>query len=210
MALRFPVFLGLCLSLSGCATLISEVKPERQDVIGIYEVDAQISWNRRNEYGNAHDGPAMTWTSNGMPIDYLLFFRPVESGQNLVSKVFPGLPFHPFDYLASIKTYPSYESSMDAAQIRQLFVSTLETSRLQDVEVSPARDFDFGGVPGKQSDISFRRDGGAEMKGRIVWTKHDDRLYAIVFAALAVHYYDQLSGPVERLLASLKFNPKSS
>ena len=91
MALRLFALLGLFISLSGCTTLISEVKPGRQSVIGIYEVDAQLSWNRRNEYGNDYDGPAMTWTRNGMPVDYLLFFRPVESGQGLASKVFPGV-----------------------------------------------------------------------------------------------------------------------
>ncbi len=222
MAFRIFFIFGAFLSLSGCTLLtdslaeppgLSEVTPSRQVVAEVYEVTAQVTWNQTSIYRYGYKRPmAMSiWTSNGTPIDYLLFYYPVEDGETLVANPGKTDTFHPVFYQGRKKgRYLGYASEMDAAQVRDLFVSTLDASGLKDVEASAARDFDFGGTPGKQIDISFRRDGGAEVKGRIVWTQHDGRLYAIVFAALAVHYHDRLSGPVERLLASLKFNPKAS
>jgi hypothetical protein len=171
--------------LAGCAawTLVDN---QRHSVAGRYSVAAQIQWSRIKQ------GGVELWTVDGVALQAVRFFDPLEDGSALLSR-----PTESDDKL------PVFRSGMTPTEVQELVVHTVERSGGANVRASGLRPWRFGGLAGFRFELEFLNDSGLEMRAIFAGALDGERLLLVAYSGTRAHYYPKYLPVVERLLESI-------
>jgi hypothetical protein len=134
------------LALAACATPITLITPDRQNIGGAFSVDPGGRWNR---YGiPIYDGNVEVWTLDGLSLNALLFVTGTKDGEPIFTLRQTGG--------SKGEAPPPFRSKMSALQIKELFGATLTRAfGTANVETSALRTSTFGGQPGFAFDTAW-------------------------------------------------------
>ena len=174
------------LSLTGCAAW-TLVEGEAQRVANRYTVAPQIQWSRIKQ------GDVELWTVDGIGLQALRFFDPIEEGEGLFTRS-PD----------SEARLPVFRADMTASDVQEFVVHSVQLGGGVQVEASGLRPWKLGSVDGFRFELSFLNDAGLEMQGVIAGAVDAGKLYLITYTGTRAHYFPKHLPAVERLLASVR------
>jgi hypothetical protein len=185
MGARILVPAVAAMLLAGCAAW-TLVDTQRQTVAGRYSVAPQIQWSRIEQ------GGVEQWTVDGVALQAVRFFDPLEDGSALLSR-----PTESDDKL------PVFRSGMTPTEVQELVVHTVERSGGARVNASGLRPWRFGGLSGFRFELEFVNEAGLEMRAIFVGALDGERLLIVAYSGTRAHYYPKYLPVVERLLESI-------
>lgn len=183
-------------ALAACATPITLITPERQNIGGAFSVDPGGRWNR---YGMPiYDGNVEVWTLDGLSLNALLFVTGTKDGEPIFTlRQSSG---------SRGEAPPPFRSNMSALQIKELFGATLTRAfGTTNVETSALRTSTFGGQPGFAFDTAWTGRDEVDRLGRAVGAVRNGRLYMIWFQGTKLYHYKRYLPDFERIVASVRF-----
>lgn len=172
------------LLLSGC-TLYTLVEPGEVTVDGAYTFKTTTSWSR----GKAHSNASFL-TKDGVTLQQLMFTDKLSEGD----KLFAGVQG---------KTMPAYATSMNLIEVRDFVresILALNVSSVDETAFSPSK---FGPWQGFRGEYVMTSNDGLRMQALVVGTQKDGKLYAMVFWAPSLFYYDKYIQEVEEIINSV-------
>lgn len=189
LAPRFaaPFLLGATLLLSGCVAMV-KTGPGAVTVKDGLTVTSDGNWNRLDLPRAGNDE---IWTSDGLPLDTLIFYVGMREGEALV--VPPA---------GTTRKPPAFRASMGPNEIVELYEtsitqdgSTFKLDRLAPAPFAGASGFRFEfTMVRKSDDVTLRGVAqGAVVKGR---------LYLVAFRATRAHYFAKHLPRAEALMRS--------
>lgn len=185
---RFVVHLIACLALIGCAQF-TLVEAERQQIGGVYSVDAQRTWNRLKEDN------AELWTADGLGLESLRFYAGLKEGQRL---------FKPRVGSSDEETLPKYHPGMAITEVMEFVVDSLERAGASQVEGHDLRPAAFGAAEGFRFELSFTSSTGLRYAGAVIGAVVEDKLHLIVYSGTELYYFPRYRDDVERIFASIQ------
>jgi hypothetical protein len=179
----------LMLLMAGCASVAKIESGDR--VIGErMSVKLDGAWNQVNAPGL---GPAEIWTMEGLPVDQLRFYVGLKDGQAI----------HP-ERDSKKKTF-NFRSSMQADEIASLFegMLTQDGSTYRLAKIEPAA---FGGGKGFRFEYALtRKVDNVQLSGMGYGAVHNGELFAILYMAPRLAFFERHSGKVEQIARSSLF-----
>jgi len=184
--MRLVVLLGLlALALAACARVVL-VEPGRHPVGDAFTVETPIAWSAFDK------GKFTLWTVDGPDLEALRIIAGLDDGE-------PMLPAPPDDYHG-----PRFRAGMTASEAAEFIVDSLAAGGLGEVVSSDLAPAPFGDREGFRFDLSFRTADGLEMKGQVLGAVVAGRLYALVYTATRLHYFEAYRAAVEHVFASVQ------
>lgn len=179
----------LVLLLSGCAAM-TKVGPGEVKLDDAMAVTLDSSWNRL-----AIGLPDRTevWTSDGLPLDRLVFYIGISDGQ----------PLGPLRE-RSDRQIPKFHAAMPAHAIVEMYevFATYDGSSFKREKLAPAP---FAGGDGFRFEFSRVRKGDElDMRGLAYATVRGGKLYLIVYEAARSHYYARNLARAEAVVKSVR------
>lgn len=178
----------LVLLISGCA-VYTKVDPGEARTAGALQVQPGIAWNQINRPLPAH---MSAWTTEGEPIDQLVFFSALSDGAPLYR-----------GHRVPV-SYPKFQSSMRTEEIVDLirFEMSNSGSAFNVVELRPFR---FSGASGFRLEFELLRNSdNTRLRGVAYGATVRGKFYGLQFHAPAIHFYPKLLPEVERIAASAR------
>lgn len=182
------VFIVVILFLAGCAKYQLIQGGSTVTVGKSFRVNPEIAWSQYKS-GNVH-----IWTINGPALERLMFFPAIEDGEAL-------LDIKP---QAGSKEMPKFKSSMTLLDIVDLLEATfarLDTHQFEKQNLEPTP---FGGQEGFRIEFSFVEDSGLQRRGVAAGAVKDDKLYMIIYAGAAIHYYEKHAATADHIINSVE------
>ena len=187
---RIMLTILLLSSLSGCIQykLIEFKAPVT--VRGI-SVSTPINWSQLPQAWVLSD-KATYWTLDGVILNHLMFFGEVGNGDKLFRS--PNKEI----------SMPEFRADMLPNEVQELFVSSLKNVSNGKIDISSKnlRPQNFGSVQGYAFDIDYTIESGLIKRGKALAAVHNDQLYLIVYLAPDVHYFEEYSDEVDKILSS--------
>ena len=171
-------------AILGACTQITLVKPERQDIGGVYTVEPGGTWNRIN------DQNFEIWTVDGYGLQDVRFFKGVEDKKTL----FPG---------DDAEKMPVFSAGMTPNDVLELVIDTLSAAGASQVKGSALRPADFGSAAGFRFEFSFLDADGLEFDGMAGGAIIDGRLHMIYYTGTRSHYFPKYRDQVDKLIRSV-------
>jgi hypothetical protein len=191
--MKFIAVAILVLALAGCVS-VGKVESGVRPVGDRLVVTLDGPWNQINA---PNLGPAQTWTMEGLPVDQLLLYSGLKSGQAIHAERAAGA--------SGVKPKVfEFRSGMQPDEIVALFegMLTRDGSRFELVKLEPAS---FGGGKGFRFDYSLtRKIDNVQLTGVGYGTVSKGELFAIVYMAPKVAFFARHSAKVEQLCHSAR------
>lgn len=176
--------------LTGCVT-VSKVQTGDRVVGDRLMLSLTGAWNRVNADGT---GPTETWTMEGLPVDQLLVYAGLKTGE----------PIHDTAVGETGKRTFSFRASMQPDEIAALFEGALtrDGSRYQLMKIEPSR---FGGRKGFRFEYTLtRRLDNVQLSGVGYGAVSNGELFALVYMAPRLTFFDRHAPAVERIAQSAR------
>lgn len=178
----------LIVLLSGCGqyTLV----PAGNAKTTAISVDTPIAWNQ----SPFTLGPSTTvWTADGETLNRVIFINGVEDGLAV------------FKNTSQDITMPLFDKSMLPHEIEELIISSIDNLSQGQVKIDATnlRPANFGTLDGFRFDLEYFTVNGLLTRGSALATINDGKLYAIIFNAASLHYYEKYSQEVEKMFSSI-------
>ena len=181
-ASRTLAALGAILFLAACSN-VQLVENARTTVNDHYGVDPQGQWNE------VEGNNAVVWTRNGILLDRLNFYNPIDDGEPMVEE-------------NDDEAAPKFNSAMLESEIQDFVIGSMVYTKAEDPRASGLRPFDFGGHNGFRFEVDWFNKGlarRASVAGAVV----ESKLYLMLLDAPAQHYYGVTLPLYDRMLSSL-------
>ncbi len=181
--------LSLCIVfwLAGCVQY-TLVKTGAQKV-GKIQLNVAEPWNK-----SPHKmGPKVTtWTSDGMFLNKLIFVDGVAQGEKLMKETSKDTPL------------PKFKSDLLPHEIEDYIKSSLinNAGGQLTIETANLKPSKFGDAMGVEFELSFYNADGLAYRGKAMSAIKNQKLYAIIYLATKIHYYEKHEKQVEDMLAS--------
>lgn len=185
---RIGLIVAAALLLAACQTFKLAEAGKPVQMANAFTVTPQHNWNL------AENDNIQTWTLDGPVLQQVQFFNGIESGKPLVEALSADRDRKP----------PTFETSMTALEVRDLFVAT--RARLSNINLvtSGLRPEAFGDTDGYRFEYTYTDQNGVRKKGFVKATTANNRLFLIDYSAVALYYFDRDLPLVESLVNSLK------
>lgn len=183
------LLVGLTLLLASCAGM-SKIGPGDVTIKDQMVAKLDSAWNRLDA---PNSGKAEIWTTDGLPLDSLMFYVGVKDGDPLVEL-----------QNRQEKQQPRFNAKMQPHEVVELFdaASTENGSQFKLDKLSPSP---FGGNNGFRFDFTMIRKGDeVELKGVGYGSMRAGKLYLMVFKAPKIYYYGKHIGRVEAVARSVQ------
>jgi hypothetical protein len=175
-------------ALSGCAT-VNKMESGSQNVGERMTLTLDGAWNQVALPGQ---GPAQTWTMEGLPVDVLLLYSGLKDGEAMHRATSSGQ-----------KTF-TFRASMQPDEIVGLFEGMLsrDGSQFQLTKLEPAN---FGGGKGFRFEYALtRRVDGVTLSGIGYATVSKGELFALVYQAPRLTFFSRHKDRVEQIARSAR------
>jgi hypothetical protein len=173
-------------ALSGCAT-VNKMESGSQNIGERMTLTLEGAWNHVALPGQ---GPAQTWTMEGLPVDVLLIYSGLKDGQAIHRATSSGQ-----------KSF-NFRASMQPDEIVGLFEGflTRDGSQFQMTKLEPAN---FGGEKGFRFEYALtRKVDGVTLSGMGYSTVSRGELFALVYQAPRLTFFSRHKERVERIARS--------
>ena len=175
-------------ALSGCAT-VNKMESGDRTVGERMTLHLEGAWNHVALPGQ---GPAQTWTMEGLPVDVLLIYSGLKDGEAMHRETSSGQ-----------KTF-SFRASMQPDEIVGLFEGMLsrDGSQFQLTKLEPAT---FGGEKGFRFEYALtRKVDGVVLSGIGYSTVSKGELFALVYQAPRLTFFSRHKDRVEQIARSAR------
>lgn len=190
---RLLAIASLSLLVAACSQ-VSEVKPGKNEVLGLFTVENSVAWNRIS------DSNSETWTLDGPFLQNLAFKTNISDGENIFreegSEDGPNRKF---------RNMPKFRKGMTEPEIGEMIIasiSQLGSANAKSLGMKPAL---FGGRNGFVIEIEFSEDDGLNKRMLVHGMSSGDKLHLVMFSAPALYYYDRDKPRVEKIVKSITF-----
>ena len=182
MSIRLLIWVGLVLTLSGCAVYaLAGAGAHRTDT---YSFATPIDWSERS-------GQPVVWTVGGESLEFLLHFEGVRNN----TKVFESMP----DDLGQ-----PFSADMRPSEVVDLFVESFGLAwGARAVKLLALRPSEFGPWRGFAFELEFESASGLAMRAVANGALIEDRLYLIVYAGALNYYFDKYLPYFEEMVESI-------
>lgn len=183
------LLLGITVFLASCAS-VTKVGPGEVAVNDKIVARLDSAWNRIDIPGM---GKAEIWTTDGLPIDSLIFYSAIGDGELLMEL-----------RNRKEKQQPRFRATMQPQEIVELFelVVTEDGSSFKLDKLSPST---FAGGNGFRFDFSLlRKNDEVALKGVGYGVVDIGKLYLMVFRAPKTYYFGKHIAKVESIANSVK------
>jgi hypothetical protein len=187
--MRRTVTALLAVALAGCAS-VAKMESGEQTIGGRLVVHLDGAWNHVTTPGI---GPAHTWTMEGLPIDQLRIYTGIKDGEVV----------HQPDSSGNRKNF-SFRASMQPDDIVAMFegMMTRDGSAFKLNKLEPVS---FGGQKGFRFEFSLtRKVDGVELSGVGFGSVVNGELYAMLYAAPQLGFFERHRPSVEQMARSAK------
>jgi hypothetical protein len=185
---------GLVLvGLAGCVGGFSLVEPKTVALRGAISVEPNRAWNQFNS-GELVPGPTVTWTTDGLALDFVTFFLGIADGKPL------------YESTTEKDKPPVFRRSMGPIEVMELFDASLAwQTKSSLVTTSNLQPTEFASGPGIRFQVQYVGKDEIDRQGVVVGGVRNDKLYLIFFQGTQLYHYGKYMPDVERLIATARF-----
>ena len=186
---RLSALLLLNLLLGGCIqyTLV----PAGEVTVNTIKTQTSLDWNK----SPFKLGPSTTvWTADGELLNQVIFVHGVKDGGTL------------FNSTSKDVVMPKFSNNILPHEIEDLIITSLTNlySGQITIETSNLKPVKFGEASGIEFELHYYSVGGLSTKGKVKATISDGTLFAIIFTAADLHYFDKYQSEVNALFEAAR------
>lgn len=187
--IRFCKLFGCLLAvylLAGCQTYSAVEPAKKQEVGGVFRVEAPVTWSA------LRDGNNQTWTINGFNLESIRFITNVKDGDPIAPK-------------NQNEEAPVFKSGMNATEVVDLYEAVLASRGFSQVQVHDLRPHVISGQNAFRFDFTAFDRSGLGIQGTVIGLIDTEKgLNLVAYEGAKEHYYGASLGVAEQVLASLE------
>lgn len=182
---KLPITLLVVFILSGCIQY--SLVPAGEVNIKDIKVTTGMAWNK----SPFKLGPNTTvWTADGESLNQVIFIQGVGNGQTV------------FKDTNKDVVMPKFSDSILLHEIEDLLVTSITNLYSGQITVEPSnlKPVSFNNKSGIQFDLRYYTIDGMAIRGKAKAAISEGKLYAIIYTAADLHYYEKYEAEVDALL----------
>jgi hypothetical protein len=188
MARRLLPLAVLALAAGGCAAMAGPaayklVEPPRVSIDAAFTVEPQFAWSATTA------GKIESWTIDGFALNAVRFYKGIYDGEPLL----PGG--------IGTEKRPRFQTSMSVTEIAEMVSDTLFAGRVRARNLQPVT---FAGAPGFRFESIYVTQAGVDRRALVMGGVLRNKLYVIVYDAVALYYYGRYEAHVVKLFESVR------
>lgn len=187
--MRYLIALGCAAALSACAVMPEAVDPGPYESEAGFTVTLEESWSRwPSQINPATQGEYLT--QDGVLLNRLHLVT-LKDGETLLRP-------------RRVEVNPiTYQASGSELEIVDLVTASLSQAGYNEMEASNVRPAMIDGRDGMRFALTGKWTNGLDVRGDVAAVARASQLHLIFFLAPALHYYDELAGDVDAIIASV-------
>jgi len=172
--------------LAGCHTYSAVEPAKKQEVGGVFRVEAPVTWSALK------DGNNQTWTINGFSLEAIRFITNVKDGDPIAPRT-------------QNEEAPVFKAGMNASEVVDLYEAVLASRGFSQVQVHDLRPYVISGQDAFRFDYTAFDRNGLGMQGTVIGLIDAEKgLNLVAYEGAKEHYYGASLGVAEQVLASLE------